>query len=197
MAKISALLGSVAQPEQNDTIAVIASKNGFLTAEECQRVITQADAVEQVPGGLGADDVQDSQTRSSGVKYLLQNEATNWLYGKIGNEVIEMNRQGYRFDLTGFEAFQVATYNEGDHYDWHIDLGEGDNSTRKLAISVQLSDENDYEGGDLDFMKLETPSIRSQGSIIFFPSFMYHRVLPVTRGCRKSLVAWVHGNAFR
>jgi len=110
---------------------------------------------------------------------------------------MEVN-QRYKFQLTGFrERFQLASYTGKGHFDWHSDLGRSETSTRKMSLSVQLSDPATYEGGGLEFFgqdKLILP--RAIGTVIVFPSFLIHRVTPVMRGTRLSLVAWVHGAAF-
>lgn len=72
----------------------------------------------------------------------------------------------------------------------------GENSTRKLSMSIQISAPEDYEGGDLEFFKVSDATTRQRGSVIFFPSFLHHRIIPVARGRRYSLVAWAHGDAF-
>jgi len=78
--------------------------------------------------------------------------------------------------------------------DWHTDFA-GTRPFRKLSVSIQLSDPEDYEGGDLELLYGTEPQKldRSRGALIVFPSFMLHRVTPVTRGARWSLVAWLLG----
>ena len=90
-------------------------------------------------------------------------------------------------------------YGSEDHFDWHLDFGPGAISERKLSITVQLSDEDAYEGGDLEFMvnKEYVKAPREQGTVIVFPSFIMHRVTPVTKGTRESIVGWIAGPPFR
>ena len=85
------------------------------------------------------------------------------------------------------------------NYDWHIDLGTGRFSRRKISLSVQLSVASAYEGGELEFhiSGLDREKMRQQGALIAFPSFLEHRVTPVTQGVRFSLVAWVDGPPYR
>ena len=111
--------------------------------------------------------------------------------------VEEVNRH-YQFEILGIREVQVARYYAEDFYDWHLDIGKTDTSTRKLSLSVQLTDPNDYEGGELvlrDYQN-ERP-VKELGSVIVFPSYLSHRVNRVTTGERWSLVAWVHGPPFR
>jgi len=86
----------------------------------------------------------------------------------------------------------------GDFYDWHLDIGKTDTSSRKLSVSVQLSDPEGYEGGELllrDYAN-ESP-VKEIGSVIVFPSYLSHRVSKILTGERWSLVAWVHGPPYR
>ena len=86
---------------------------------------------------------------------------------------------------------------EGGKYDWHHDINWNENGPydRKLSLTIQLSDPSEYEGGFFEFMEVEQPPevYRTKGTILIFPSYLQHRVTPVTRGIRRSLVAWFHG----
>lgn len=111
-----------------------------------------------------------------------------------------INEDMYRFDLLGFvEDLQFIEYEAPNgHYEKHIDKGLM-SMTRKLTVVVLLSDENDYEGGELELYFNNIPIVapRTRGTIITFPSYTLHRVTPVTKGTRYSLVGWVTGPNFR
>jgi PKHD-type hydroxylase len=102
----------------------------------------------------------------------------------------------WNFNLSHFkEDLQLGQYIEGEgHYDWHMDVGENA-STRKLSVSIQLSDPEEYEGGELNFFinRNEIKAPKTKGTVVIFPSFFMHKVSMVTKGVRKSLVIWVHG----
>ena len=106
---------------------------------------------------------------------------------------------------------QYSFYNEGDYYDWHSDqhgVRYTDGMIRKLSFAIVLNE--DYEGGEFEVATLsgakELPKINvlnlnkkdglSKGSMVVFPSYIWHRVTPVTKGVRKSLVGWVVGKPF-
>ena len=126
--------------------------------------------------------------------------------------VVGVGHYSYGFDVRGLSdadpAF-VMRYGPSDHFAWHVDNGiEGPPmGSRKLSFSVQLSHSADYDGGDLEFatyshtynQEIPGPSqvLRQRGNLIIFPSFMLHRVTPVTRGVRYAIVGWVHGPAFK
>jgi PKHD-type hydroxylase len=80
-----------------------------------------------------------------------------------------------------------------------MDMGDFPQNTRKISITIQLSNPDDYDGGDLEFWLGKTPekAPREQAFAVLFPSYLMHRVTPVTRGMRKSLVVWVGGDTFR
>ncbi|MCO6360316.1 2OG-Fe(II) oxygenase [Roseivirga pacifica] len=119
---------------------------------------------------------------------------------KLAQLAIQVNQQRYAFDLSGiYEPLQIAQYDSNDFFDWHTDFSNGQASTRKLSLSVQLSEPSSYEGGDLQF-KINTNEInapKSLGTVVIFPSFIQHRVTPITSGSRKSLVAWITGPHFK
>jgi PKHD-type hydroxylase len=87
-----------------------------------------------------------------------------------------------------------------DHYVWHRDTLSipSKESERKLSFSIQLSDPNSYQGGDLEFLP-DMPGIykKAQGSLLIFPSYLTHRVSAVTQGTRYVIVGWIHGPMFK
>ena len=87
----------------------------------------------------------------------------------------------------------------GTHYDWHVDNNMlTDLPPRKLSMSVQLSDPDDYDGGGLEISDGQiVEATDARGAVIVFPSYRVHRVTPVTEGVRRSLVVWANGPAFR
>lgn len=105
----------------------------------------------------------------------------------------------WHITATTLEKVQIGRYGVGGHYDWHIDCSPPkEGLQRKLSLSLQLSDPDSYEGGDLLLgRKTPTSVTRKQGSIVVFPSCIFHKVTPVTRGERFSAVAWMRGPQFR
>ena len=198
MSKICVMLSSSANPSPNDGILGVGFANNVFRSDECRRIVEFSQQLVPTQGTLGADLKLNLTKRDSHTVRLTPDMNTRWIYDKMDAAIGSAN-MSYRFDLSGFEAFQVASYTNGGHYDWHMDIGKGPTSTRKLGISLQLSDGNDYEGGDMEFRGGGAPPVapREIGTMIVFPSFMHHRITPVSRGVRYSLVAWVHGPPFR
>lgn len=124
-----------------------------------------------------------------------------WVIDKIINQVTEANNTIWNFDLKSIiDSIQYTEYDgNGGHYDWHMDIGPGTISHRKISIVIQLSDPDEYIGGDLQLMTgtqhVTVP--RGKGNVVIFPSFLLHRVVPLTGGNRKSLVLWVGGDHYR
>jgi PKHD-type hydroxylase len=192
------MLSASVNPVQNDGVVAVGFADNVFTPEECRRIVELSQQIDPHTGALGADEKVNPNIRDSEIVRLAPEMNTKWIYEKMDASICSANRN-FQFDLSGFEELQVASYTSEGHYDWHMDVGKGPTSTRKLGISLQLSDSADYEGGDLEFRGGGAPpkAPRDIGTMVVFPSFMQHRVAPVTRGVRYSLVAWVHGTPFR
>ena len=148
--------------------------------------------------------ISDEETRTSRVKWIPQQPPFIQLYDKLSKLIERSNQNLWGFELgSTIEQIQYTEYHAEDkgHYDWHLDIGNDHYSLRKISLTVQLSDPNDYEGGILelnhsgDDSSISAP--KTKGSVFIFPSYLRHRVTPVTKGVRKSLVLWVGGNQFR
>lgn len=186
-------------PVMRDQVGTVSIAPRLFTAQECDRIIELAQQQGTVKGGTGQA-MSASDVRESDITFLWPADETGWIFERLQQLTEQVNRS-YRFDLRGFfEGVQVARYDSesGGHYGWHMDLGTGPFSARKLTLSVQLTDPANYEGGELEFTSATLqPEARRQGAAVIFPSFMTHRVKPVTRGERWSMVCWISGEAFR
>jgi PKHD-type hydroxylase len=144
----------------------------------------------------------NTEIRKAKVGWLEFTTETGWLYERLAFVGRQLNGKFYDFDLHGFvEPMQYTVYtSENAHYSWHMDKGNLNSAPRKLSMVIQLSDPTEYEGGDLELMtgadNVSTVE-RKKGLIVSFPSWIMHRVTPVTAGTRKSLVCWVAGNKFK
>lgn len=147
----------------------------------------------------------EKEIRSSSIKWIPKTEKWQWLYEKLFAMAVEANNALWHFDLfTALDCIQYTEYyaTEGGHYNWHQDIGPGPMSKRKVSITVQLSDTDEYEGGDLELFKGGNPehadkAPRGKGVVFIFPSYMMHRVTPVTKGTRRSFVLWVGGTHYK
>ena len=141
----------------------------------------------------------------------------SWIYREIMPFIHEANKEaGWNFLIKDKEACQFTKYKETQHYSWHQDTFPNpyklprdrlDGYVRKISVTVSLSDGETYEGGDLEFDLRNNPDsspniiqskqARIKGAITIFPSFIWHRVTPVTKGTRYSLVIWTVGEPFK
>lgn len=129
----------------------------------------------------------------------------NWIGGIVFGMMMSANKEYFHYDVEYLDApIQSTIYEKGDHYDWHSDVAEPKDhfkgiyqTERKLSTSLLIND--DYEGGEIElkFGQFNEVLKPEAGSAIIFPSWMPHRVLPVTKGKRISLVAWMYGAAWK
>lgn len=141
----------------------------------------------------------NDSVRRSKLYWIPRNKEFYWLYKKIVDLMIDTNKTMWKFEITGVDILmQYTEYDESyrGYYDWHTDIGNTNNSKRKLSASIQLSDINDYEGGDLKFFN-KVKANKEIGSMTIFPSYLLHKVEPVTKGKRKCLILWLTGPPFK
>ena len=121
----------------------------------------------------------------------------------IGKKIFRsINERYYQYDLDDVFEFQLIKYYEGGNYNWHCDYGVsmGEGIDRKLSMTMQLSDPNDYEGGELelaDYANRIQIMEKYQGRVLVFDSKVAHKVCPVTSGKRIALVGWASGPQLR
>ena len=141
------------------------------------------------------------KVRKSEIKWIPQNPHFKWIYDRLAKLIIEANEALWQFDLTGIlDNIQFTVYHDGGgHYDWHLDIGPRELSWRKISLTIQMSEDEDYEGGELEFMLGPYPikAPRGKGVVVVFPSYLLHRVSPVSKGTRKSMVLWVGGGRYK
>lgn len=176
-------------------------QNAF-SEEEIDEIIRIGRSTDLYNGLIGGHDtVEDSNVRRSTIGFIECNEESEWIFEKIGNYVVTANNDLWNFDLIGFgDDVQYTEYwgENGGHYSWHTDVGETV-CNRKLSVIIQLADESEYEGGNVQLnighQIFTLP--KEKGAMIVFPPFILHRVTPVTEGVRRSLVSWITGPNFR
>lgn len=176
-----------------------------LTNNEIDRLIKYTNSLERqdaLIGGGVQPGITDESVRRSKINFLRINDDTKWLYNKVSQLVHDVNSKFFGYELHALQEIQYTEYHGSDHgvYHDHLDWACGTNLPRKLSLSIQLTDSNQYEGGNMEIKLSSTkPYIasRTKGDAIVFPSFLLHGVTPVTSGVRRSLVVWVMGPEFR
>ena len=165
---------------------------------------------------LSDDELKDlKKKRDSNIVWLSE----PWIYNEIHPYIHQANKNaGWNFEWDWSEACQFTKYKQDQYYGWHCDSWDEpyvdiDNKNyngkiRKLSVTCVLSKPEDYEGGELEFdFGTDEPDkkhnvrscteIKTQGSLVIFPSFVRHRVKPVTKGTRYSLVIWSLGQPYK
>lgn len=171
------------------------------TKNECLQIIDIANRLYPEKSKVGSSDngkYDPSIRRVEQYKIELNNNS-KWIFDRITKAIAIANHEYFKYDLMGItHELQLLHYKSDDSgfYDWHTDNGPGHASKRKISVSVMLSDENDYEGGNLLVNNYGTviSCTKEQGSINMFPSFLLHTVTPVQKGDRWVLVIWIHGS---
>jgi PKHD-type hydroxylase len=192
----------------NRTIAVI--KEAF-DSSFCDKVFEQATNLSPAKiyegniSGREYDNIEKPNMRRSETQLFTSIVEYKDIFLPVIELIHSVNKEHYGFNLVQPELMQYTQYgahNQGmftPHRD-DINYDITASHTRKLSISIQLSDENSYEGGDLVFPEndeLDSKLLRGKGTAIVFPSYVVHGVSPVTSGVRHSLVSWFIGAPFK
>lgn len=174
--------------------------DAILSKEFCRSALEQIDwATAETASVVNEQPIVDTKVRRTDV---IWQEPTQPL-GCIAKCYIEMANQSaeWGYSLGSQEQTQLGRYKSTDegHYDWHMDSSPPQNGIqRKLSCVILLNDPSEFEGGVLQFKGMEDRNVLDkQGSIIVFPSFIEHKVTPVTKGVRYSAVTWASGPSFR
>lgn len=174
----------------------------FFTEEEVDKIIDFEELQEFTQGKLGDGSNANNlnpKYRDSDVSWLYCTPESKWIFDKVGTLLGQINHAHFMYDIDGFDSFQYTKYKAKQHYSWHFDcFSEYHTFERKISLSIMLTDPKKYGGGEFELVadgNIEKPmSVKlPKGSIVFFASWMPHRVAPVKSGVRKSLVAWVMG----
>ena len=170
----------------NETVASIIKECEYYTPKEA--VVGQGET--------------DEQVRKSTVRWINPYDVgSRFIHDLLWKYATLANRSAFGVQIDTIQDIQYTIY-EGDengHYNWHYDTFWANQTMndRKLSITIQLSDPEDYEGGnfilDRQYEQPNANALKTKGTILVFPSPIRHKVTPVTKGIRKSLVAWIEG----
>jgi PKHD-type hydroxylase len=184
-----------------------------IDAASCDAIVAEALTRQPQQAFVGVDRRIDREYRDSEVRWLHRYEhfegktSEPWraLFEPIEWYIRQANFNAFDVEINFLQELQFTSYREQrlQHFDWHGDafwLHPHEAGQRKLTCVVQLSDALSYEGGDFVLDVANPPhctELRQKGTLLVFPSFVFHKVEPVTRGTRHSLVAWMAGPCWR
>ena len=174
-------------------------ENGF-TPEEIDKInfLEDLQNFDRAKVGKETSDAK-KEIRDSEVAWIVPDHNSNWLFERLGQITSAVNHQHFMYDIEGVETLQYTKYKLDQHYTWHWDVEFGwQNFQRKISAVMMLTDPEEYEGGEFEICingNFEDTRVLKpkKGDIVFFASWMPHRVKPVISGERKSLVMWVMG----
>jgi len=182
---------------------VVETKAPLFTPEQCQKIIDAGRRQKPQQAQVGMNRPEggiDTKKRTTTISWLPFDEMRP-MYEDLNNFIQKANRNHFGFeDIQITEQAQFTEYPEGGFYDWHIDTDinmQHEPPVRKISMTLLLSPENQFEGGDLELMSPGKKTKLTQGNAITFASFLNHRVTPVTQGVRQSLVMWFGGTPFK
>ena len=176
----------------------------IFTPKQCQMIIDMGHSLKpeqaKVGGGTKAGKY-DTKKRVTTISWIPFNKMPE-MYKAIEGTMLKTNTNHFGFDgMELTEPAQFTDYPKGGFYDWHMDSDTHfvhEPTVRKISMTCLLSDPSDFKGGELEFMdKGKRPNDLKQGQAIFFASFLRHRVAPVKKGIRRSLVMWFGGPPLR
>ena len=182
---------------------IVETTKPVFTPEQCQTIIEagrKQPRQDAIIGGNNGEGKLDTNTRISHISWIPFN-ALPPMYETIEKLMLQTNGNHFGFDgMRINELAQYTEYTEGGFYNWHIDsdvICKHEPPVRKISMTLALSPDSEFEGGGLELMSEGKTAKPKQGHAIFFASFIRHRVKPVIRGRRQSLVMWFGGTPFK
>jgi PKHD-type hydroxylase len=182
---------------------IVKTNEPLFTPEQCQDIIKVGRSMPPEMGQVGSgqkDGEVNTKTRTSHISWI-PFATFEPMYRKIEIMMHQINRNHFGFEgMQLTEYAQYTEYPEGGYYQWHQDndiVMENEPPVRKISMTCLLSSENEFDGGELELVSPGKVAPLTQGNAIFFASFLSHRVKPITRGLRRSLVMWFGGTPFK
>ena len=174
----------------------------IFTPEQCKLIIDAGHQCkpEEAKVGGGEAGKYDTKKRVTTISWIPFDKLPQ-MYKRVEYQLSLVNLNHFGFENVRItEPAQFTEYPKGGFYDWHMDLdvnGQHEPPVRKISMTCLLSDPSTFTGGDLEFMEKNKMPALKQGQAIFFASFLRHRVAPVKKGTRRSLVMWFGGQPFK
>ena len=178
----------------------------MFSPEQCQDIINAGHAEKPQTAQVGMNKPGggvDKKKRTTTISWIPFDKLPQ-MYKKVDHQLSLVNLNHFGFENVRItEPAQFTEYPKKGFYDWHMDLNAfgvgGQQPIRKISMTCLLSDPSEFTGGDLLFSEMgeKKPLQLKQGQAIFFASFLRHKVAPVKKGIRRSLVMWFGGTPFK
>ena len=182
---------------------IVETTGPIFSPQQCQMIIDKGMSLKKETAAVGINKPGggiDPEKRITTISWIPFKDMPE-MYKDIQATMLKANGNHFGFDgMKLTEPGQFTHYLTGGFYDWHMDndvLGKHQPPVRKISMTLLLSDPSTFEGGELEFMSKGKTAKLQQGQAIFFASWLQHRVKPVTKGERKSLVMWFGGPSFK
>ena len=183
---------------------IVQTTTPLFTPEQCRQIIAsgRAQKPQQAKVGMGKPEGGTNTNKRVTTISWIPFQEMGHMYQDLNNFIQKANENHFGFgDIQVTEQAQFTEYPEGGFYDWHMDCDvsmQHEPPVRKISMTLLLNDPSEFEGGDLELLENKNKATRlKQGHAIIFASFLRHRVNPVTKGMRQSLVCWFGGKPFR
>jgi len=182
---------------------IVQTTSPLFTPDQCRQIIESGRKQKPQTAKVGMGKVDggtDTKKRVTTISWIPFKEMDH-MYRDLNTFIQKCNENHFGFgDIRITEQAQFTEYPEGGFYDWHMDCDtvmQHEPPVRKISMTLLLNDPSEFEGGDLELTGPGKIAELKQGHAILFASFLTHRVAPVTRGVRQSLVVWFGGKPFR
>ena len=177
-----------------------------LSPDDCDKIIQEGKKISTIDAKINSQKGRElvPEHRNGKISFFSKD---SFVHSIFTDYILRANIEAsWNFNIRGKGGIQFTTYSKGDFYKWHKDCSYKETEPhRKLSVTVQLTRPEEYEGGQLEFKLFNyykeeilktSPKINNRGTVIVFPSMVWHQVTPVTKGTRYSLVQWYEGPQF-
>jgi len=179
---------------------VVETIKPIFTEKLCKEIIDLSSTLKKEQGKIGIKEVREQKRRRQSTISWLPFNKMQPMYDDLIYLIQKINRNHFGFsNIQITEPAQISEYSKGQFYHWHTDSTidmDTEPPVRKLSMTLLLNDPSEFEGGNLEIAG-KNMSHMKQGHAAIFASFLQHRVTPVTKGVRKSLVVWFNGEPFK
>jgi PKHD-type hydroxylase len=183
--------------KQSDFLNDFVVLKNIFSPMECDKIINLRGNKGQSYVASDTGPVLNYFSRRSKSNFIAFNKHMTWVLDRLAMVFTEVNNNLFKFNLAYMNDVNILEYKQEGFFAMHTDVGASELSYRKLSLVCFLSDPEDYVGGKLTFYLKNSDFEQERGSVVIFPSYLFHQVQPLTSGVRYTLIAWACGPVFR